>query len=346
MIHACSSIAHGVPPWFGKFFNALSDPLSSWLRVDAHSAHLLIAILGANALFCLLLATLVQVLLPRRLRHHAVRNVLAIAGLGSLLPVLGPLLLLLVGLVFPLLEKAPARVLPRLLPNPSYASEVSSQYGHYGAGGVLARLRSLDNRQGARALMAIEHRRNALTTRVINQTLGHPDETLRLLAYNLLERREKAIVAQLGKLDARLAGNPAEPSRVALEAVELHLEFIYLEIARGGLRKAHLDAAGDMLDRVGDVPSEAAWRLRWLLQRARWMQLRGRDDDESDIKACYLTALDGGAAPARALPWLLEKAWKARDHAAIRRLLGAYPLHPGIPLLGPVASRWTGATRA
>ena len=346
MSHAASSFPSAATPWFEKIFGALSEPLSSWLNVNTHAAHLLITLLGSNALFSLLLAILIHVLLPRRLRTHPLRNVLAIAGLGSLLPVLGPLLLLIVGLVLPLLEKAPARLLPRLLPNPSYASEVASHLGHYGAGGVLARLRGLDNRQGARALMALEHRRNALTTRVINQTLGHPDETLRLLAYNLLERREKAIVTQLDRLDERLVGEPVDSARIALESVELHLEFIYLEIAHGSLRQAHLDAAARMLERIGEAPAEAAWRLRWLLQRARWMQLQGRAGDVPDIAGLCLAALEAGAAPARALPWLLEQAWKVRDHAAIRRLLGAYPLHPGIPLLGPATVRWTGVARS
>lgn len=329
-----------VPSWLQRFPDALSEPLSTWLRADVHAAPLLLALLGVNALLSLVLATLTQALLPRRLRLHPVRNVLAIAGLGSLLPALGPLFLLIVGLVFPLLEKAPARRLPQLLPNPSFASEVSAISGHFGAGGALARLRGMDNRQGARALMAIEHRRNALTTRVISQTLGHPDETLRLLAYNLLERREKAIVAQLGRIDARLDTHPTDAVRVALEGVELHLEFIYLEIARGSLRQAHLDAAGHLLKRIGEVPHDAPWRPRWLLLRARWLQLRGKTGTEADIGNCYRAALAAGAAPARALPWLLEQAWKARDYAAIRQLIGAYPPHPGIPLLGPVAVRW------
>ncbi len=339
LLHAISS----TPAWMQTLSDALYEPLSTWMRSQGHAAPLLFALLGANTLLSLLLATLTQALLPRRLQLHPVRNVLAITGLGSLLPVLGPLFLLVVGLLFPLLEKAPARRLPQLLPNPSFASEVSAISGHFGAGGALARLRGMDNRQGARALMAIEHRRNALTTRVISQTLGHPDETLRLLAYNLLERREKAIVAQLGRIDARLDTQPSDAVRVALEGVELHLEFIYLGIAQGSLRDAHLAAAGQLLERIGEAPQDAAWRPRWLLLRARWLQLRGESGTEADIGNCYRAALAAGAAPARALPWLLEQAWKARDYAAIRQLIGAYPPHPGIPLLGPVAVRWMGA---
>ena len=316
----------------------LSESVASWLNIATPSAPLLLSLLSANALFSMLVATLIQSVLPRRLRRRPLRNVLALAGLGSLLPLAGPLLLLLAGLTFPLLEKARARAMPRALPRTDFASEVPAHFSHFGAGGALARLGSADTEESTRALFAIEHRRTALTTRLIAHTLDHPDETIRLLAFKMLERREKTLYKPLLKLENRLAMNPPNAKLIALEAARIHLEILELGFAEGSLREVHLEKAQHLLERIGEAPADAPWRPHWLLVRARWMTLAGLP--QARIARGFREALDAGIAPSRALPWLLEQAWAARDYAGIRRLLRDYPPHPKLPGLGPVAVHW------
>ncbi|MDA8382932.1 MAG: hypothetical protein M0037_07740 [Betaproteobacteria bacterium] len=322
--------------------------LSPWLRpAPAGAAGALIAqLLLVNVLFSALLAPVTRRALPRRLHGHPAPNVAALAAFGSLLPLLGPLVLLLMALVYPSLEKAPRRA-PQVLPPLAFTAEARSRFSRFGAGGAIAQLRNgaTGSEQGSRALLAIESRRNQATTQLLTEALSHPDETLRLLAHNLLTRREEDIVTPMSRLEERLRGQTAVPGRLALDLAELHLEFLYLGIASGSLRHLHTEAAAQLLDGIGDPPAHAPWRNRWLLAQARLRRER-HPADVADIEAYHAQALAAGTAPARALPWLLERAWRARDYTRVRSLISRYPPFALLPLIGPAASRWRRRPRA
>jgi hypothetical protein len=318
--------------------------LTRWLQPDSlpAAASMVIGLLLANVLLSTLAAVLTHALLPRRLRGRTALDILALAALGSLLPVLGPLLLLVVGLLYPHLEKDARRPRPKVVRQPAYAAEVRGHASRFGAGGALARLRSAgpESGSGSRALLAIATRRSRETTHLLRGALSHPDETLRLLAHNLLARREEAIIAQMSRLEEHRRTRGLGAPQTTLDLAELHLEFVYLGIVSGGLRQMHLDAAQQLIEAMGEPPADAAWRGRLLLVRARLNQQRLPAVQEVDVTRDYELARAAGAAPARALPWLLESAWRARDYARLRRLLERNPLYRHIPLIGPVAKIW------
>lgn len=308
----------------------------------ATAAHL-IDFLLFNLAVSGLLALATQLLLQERRHGRRILNTFALTAYGGMVPILGPLLILIGGLAYPLLKRPPRRRLPVLLKSPEFAVEVESRSGQFGHGGALARLRSpnADSRQAARALIAIETRRDEETTRLLNETLGHPDESLRLIAHNLLGRREKAVVAHMVDLEKNVRSVNLATSRLAVDLAELHLEFLYLGIVDGGLRTLHLDAAGRLLARLGEPDPTLPWAARLLLLRARLKRMSAPSVEQSEIARDYERALDLGAAPSRALPWLLEQAWRARDYPAIQRLAAKHPVNVGIPVIGPVLQRWS-----
>lgn len=320
--------------------------LANWLHARSAPAVALgvIGLLLANAAVSTLCAVLTHCLLPSRLRARisAGRNILALATLGSILPLLGPPLLLIIGLLYPRFEKDAHRPRPRVVRQPTYAAEVRGHVSRFGAGGALARLRTAPAQGGvgSRALLAIATRRSRETTHLLREALSHPDESLRLLAHNLLARREETIIAQMNRLQEhrRLHGGGAP--QISLDLAELHLEFVYLGIVSGGLLQMHLEAAGELIAAIGEPPADAPWRSRLLLVRARLNQQRRPAVAEDDIIRDYELARAAGAAPARALPWMLESAWQARDYGRLRRLLERNPLYRHIPLIGPVARIW------
>lgn len=318
--------------------------ISRWLLpASAHAAaSMVLSALLANALLSTLFALLTHALLPHRLRGRAALNIPTLAGFGCLLPLLGPLLLLIIGLAYPHLEKSRRRPQPKVVPRPTYAAEARGHFSRFGAGGALARLRAAapESEHGSRALLAIASRRARETTALLNEALSHPDETLRLLAHNLLARREEAIVTQISRLEARRGAHGPDTAQTNLDLVELHLEFLYLGIAGGSLRQMHIDAAQQLIEAIGEPPEDAAWRIRLLLARARLNQQRLPAACEPDISQDCEQALGAGAAPARGLPWLLDNAWRERDYARLRGLFEQYPLYRHIPLIGPVAARW------
>ena len=319
-------------------------PVSRWLQPASlpAAAFVVLILLLANVLLSTLLAVLIHGLLPQRLRGRGARNVLALAALGSAIPLLGPLLLLAIGLVYPHLDKGPERPQPKVVPQPTYAAEIRGHSSHFGAGGALARLRTAapDSEQGSRALLAIAARRGRETTHLLSEALSHRDETLRLLAHNLLARREEAIVALMSRLEQHRRAHGPGAAQTTLDLAELHLEFLYLGIVSGSLREMHLEAAQRLIEAIGEPAADAPWRTRLLLVRARLSQQRLPAADEADVARDYALASAAGAAPARALPWLLESAWRARDYSRLRRLLAQHRLYRHIPLIGPMAALW------
>lgn len=143
----------------------------------------------------------------------------------------------------------------------------------------------------------------------------------------------------MSRLEEHCRANGASSAQVTLDLAELHLEFLYLGIASGGLRQMHLEAAERLIESMGEPPARAPWSTRLLLARARLSQQRP-DADDTDVARDYERAGAAGAAPARALPWLLESAWRARDYSRLRSLLTRHRLYRHIPLIGPVAALW------
>ena len=317
--------------------------ITGWLQPASAAAAttLVLMVLFGNALLSTLCAILSHALLPRRLRKRTVRNVIALGALGSMLPLLGPLLVLFVGLIYPRLESGSHAPPPKVVRHPTYATEVRGHVSRFGAGGALARLRTARpySDLGSRALLAIATRRSRDTTHLLRGALNHPDETLRLLAHNLLARREEAIIAQIGRLETLRRAQGLGAVQIILDLAELHLEFVYLGIVNGSLRQMHIDAAQQLIDSIGEPPVAAAWRTRLLIVRARLKQQQSAAD-AAEAPREYELAAAAGAAPARVLPWLLESAWRARDYSRLRDLLAQHPLYRHIPLIGPVAKLW------
>lgn len=323
----------------------LGTVIDTWMHPASAGAAIvsIVSLLLANALFSLLFATITQGLLPVRLRQTAALNVLALTVFGSLLPGVGPVLLLLLGVICPYLQKGPQPVPPRLLLRPTYASGIQSRFSYFGAGGALVRLRDArpGSPQGSRALLAVETLRNQESISLISDALSHSDETLRLLAHNLLAKREESIVGHMSRLEAQLGRKDhRNQARAMLELAELHLEFLYLGFVTGSLKAMHLDAAQRLLDALGEPPESVPWHTRFKVLRARLRRQYGVAGGEALIRQDYEQALSAGAAPARALPWLLEQAWHTRDYARIHELLARHRLYAQIPLIGPVAERW------
>lgn len=266
---------------------AVLHSLSGWLQPVSRpvaASRVLTALLGNLALSALC-ALLAHALLPRRLRGDATGNLLALAALGSLIPLIGPLLLLAVGFIYPHLEKGPRPPTPKVVPQPTYATESRGHFSRFGAGGALARLRTAasGNEQGSRALIAIAARRGRETTDLLAEALSHRDETLRLLAHNLLVRREEAIVAHMNRLQEHRSTQGSEAAQITLDLAELHLEFLYLGIVSGSLRQMHLETAQRLIEAIGEPGADAPWRTRLLLTRARLNQQRQAAAREADV---------------------------------------------------------------
>jgi polysaccharide biosynthesis protein PelE len=202
---------------------------------------------------------------------------------------------------------------------------------------VLAESSSAEER--VRAVMALRHMDARRAVPLLRQAFAHESEDVRLLAFAILERREKRLRARIQAAESRLGQATTEPSeRAARWHRRLgrdHWELVYGGFVSGDLEPVMLGKARDHLERaVALEPDPAALRL---LGR---IALRQRDP--RGARAWLARAEEAGAPPATLAPWLAEAAWQERRFAEVATILRSVPRAAlRRPELDAVATFWT-----
>ena len=313
---------------------------ADWLSTS--SPWTLLVVLLGSALVSAVLAALVLPLRPTHLRGPGARDYLALLGMGLLVPVIGPLLMLFQLLLFNRFSRTHSTLEAQHLAISPFVPEEARPLEHFGIGGAVRGLQSggLGTDKSIRALMAVEQQRSAQTSKVLFDTLGHADESVRLTAAGLLDRRESRVLQMIARVEKAIAATDASnATRLAflhMEAAPLHAEMLYLRLAREGMAQLYLVRWGEHLDRAeaqfGSSPN-------WLISKARWLA----QSDLPGSAALYGQAFDAGAAPSRVMPYLAEARWNARDYAGLRQLASSVDLFAQLPVSGVIKRRWGSA---
>jgi hypothetical protein len=325
--------------------NAAHAWLGPWLLAGSeHSAStLLLQLLLANALLSVVLAALALAVRPANRRDRWQRDYLTLLGIGLLMPVVGPVLVVLAMILFNRLSGRHDPTEAQQLATSPFVPERARALGDFGVGGAIYGLKSgrLDTDKSIRALMLLEQQRSAHTSQVLFETLGHPDESVRLTAAGLLDRRESRLLQMIRRVEKALeAIPPSEPVRAGelhLEAAQLNAEMLYLRLAREGMAKMYVDRWGHHLDVAQDSYGD---RPEWLISKARWLE-KSHLSGSSEL---YQRAFEAGAAPASVLPYLAERYWAIYDYDRLRRLADAGDLFSGLPIAGIIRRRWGTST--
>ncbi|WP_199272373.1 tetratricopeptide repeat protein [Paraburkholderia acidisoli] len=233
----------------------------------------------------------------------------------------------------------------------------------YGRGARLkAELQNADAPTSFRmtALLAMQSMPVRTVSPLLQDMLADPLDDIRLLAYGILDNREKQltqrILAERAKLDGKTADsavksdgkadNKADAKRAAppLSArergeinkslAELYGELIYENLVTGDVYRNAADQA-DAYARAAleDLPDDAAlWRLRGRLALG---------NGELDAAETMLArAIEFGFPRERMLPYLAEAAYLRGDYARVRALLAESTQYATLPTLRPVLEYW------
>jgi hypothetical protein len=167
---------------------------------------------------------------------------------------------------------------------------------------------------------------------------------LRLLAFAILDRREKRLRARIKATEARLAARSDASTSGTAERAAWHRrlardqwELVYGGFVSADLRGTALDAAARHAHAA--LEHEVDARTAVLLARIRLAERR-----PADAWACLERAERTGAAHATCAPLFAEAAYMMRRFGEIPALLRrAGPEQLRRPELAPVAQFWTGA---
>ena len=297
----------------------------------------LAAYLIAHAMACALLTLILLPLMPSRYRGQPITTGVFLFTLQFAIPFIGSVGLVL-GMLLALYLPRSSRDIPWQevdipeLPFQPIDMDLQVVYSQGGLRQVLREAISTDKR--LKALMATRQMNDRDAIEILREALKHPSDDVRLLAYSMLEQKEKTLAQRAGTLQQSLQ-NADDLTSVSLQRrlAQVWWEMAYLGLAQGGLRHYYLDSAGKLLRRlVARRSQHNDWRLLGRVELAL-----GNIDNAEEA---FRSALAGGSSPELIMPYLGEVAYLRRDFAQVRQHLSACPLERFHPANRPVIESW------
>jgi hypothetical protein len=335
--------AHSVPDasaeWLGGLVNADLATLRSAAQLNTQTTLLCLLVQAVAALATALgLATM----MPARYRLPRIGMLASLWCLNFAVPIGGILCSLGALAVGAALPRPRAQLPVVLIEEPEFAANLIGTVS-YGRGARLkAELQNAEAGTSFRmtALLAMQSMPARTVSPLLQGMLADPLDDIRLLAYGILDNREKVLTQQIlverPKLDRKL--NPdlsdAERAHANRTLAQLYSELIYENLVTGDVyRNAADQADGFAAAALEHDPNDAAlWRLRGRLAIARL--------DLDGAETMLQRAIDCGFPRDRMLPWLAETAYLRRDFARVRTLLGEIDSRASTPTLSAVLDFW------
>ncbi len=179
-----------------------------------------------------------------------------------------------------------------------------------------------------RSLLTLQSVPTRQSARLLRASLSDAQDDLRLLAYGMLEQREKDLSSRLQKaLDQQTLSahkDAAERATTERTLAELYWEQVYQNLSEGHMRQYALERTQHHLRQALklNVKDAGLWALY-----GRWHLLQG---DARTAEAAWHIALHQGYPRLRLLPYLAETSYLQHDYAHLRRLCRQIPLGNGL----------------
>ena len=190
-----------------------------------------------------------------------------------------------------------------------------------------------------RSMNALQNMPTRTVAATLRKLLGDPMDELRLIAYGMLDAKEKGISASIQAEREGLKRIDAPGARLnALRHLgELNWELVYSGLVQGDVRAytleqalRHVEAALELAERDPGL---------WFL-KARVLQTCHR---VAESREGFSMAISCGLPEERALPYLAEIAFEQRDFAALRKYIGIIADTQSTPAMGPIIRFWRGS---
>lgn len=319
---------------------AESAALALLARGDA-ALQTLAAVVVLHGAASALVAVAIGLLFPPAYRRPRRWVWLALVGWNFFVPVVGlavSLVGVIAGTVFPQLLKPEVF---RRVAAPDYTATRDYDLTRLRGAAVRARLRAHEVPATARAeaLLAIGSAATPSSGAVLREMLTDPSDDIRLLAYGLLDRREKAISEQLVRSRSVLAAaqeiGDRDTARIVHHQIgELYWELVYQELVQGDMQRYALEQALVHVEQALD--GSGADGARWLLIG----RIRLKRGELEPARSALQAALEYGAPRRSVLPYLAELAFGERRYAEVRKLMYELGAQPASQQLAALQQFW------
>lgn len=308
------------------------------LFVGSHSAALMISYFALHAAGCAVLALALILILPTQYKRPRQWVLLYLFSFNFFMPMVG-LVCIALGLVL-------GAWLPRLIgkkqfdlmENPRFTTHRNHEGTGFRGGQVRAQLgnSSAPIDQRLKALVAVQDTPARATGSLLRALLSDPSDDMRLLAYGILDGKEKAITMRI--LDNRQlleeTGDLLEQFRLSKLIAELYWELIYQDLVQGDMLTFSADQVRKYAEKALEMRTDDAG-LWFLLLR---LELLSNRVDAAEY--ALFEAQKGSFVRERLLPYFAELRFLQRRYGEVRELFDELSDRAGVPALAQNRRYW------
>ena len=322
-------------------FSAFSLEAAALLLLlrQSQSASVLLAFLALHGAASVLTALAIRLLLPRRYTQPRAWVLAFLFAYNFFMPVLGmgiTLLAFMLGIWLPRLSRRHdyASVAP-----PRFTTHRNQEGTGFRGGQVRAQLGNphAPLYQRLKALVALQDTPAHATGALLRKLLSDPADDLRLLAYGILDGKEKQIMQRIQENQRLLdAGQADEGERHAghKRIAELYFELIYQDLVQGDMRRF---AGEQVRQHIRDAQRHDAGDAGLWFMLAR-LELQAADVDAA--AHALEQAQRGGFARERLLPYVAELRFLQRRYGDVRQLFGELQATSTLPAVRAMRGYW------
>lgn len=323
------------------FYPALITDVGAFfspLAMSTQSAALF-ALLGLHSLASALLALSLLPVLPKHYRRQKIGALLLLFALAFMAPVVGPIAVaLMLRLSFP--KDDEERRAPRTIGLPEFDPR-AQDVARAAQGAIRSRLaKHVPEPLRLQSLLTLQAVPNPVANPILEALLSDDADDIRLVAFGMLDAKEKALSQRIQHSRAQLdaAHDEKQRYRALRNLADLHWELIYACLVQGELRWHILETAWSYLQRAKEHP-EAEQDAPLALLEGRILMALQRPVEAQTAFECSLRL---GHPATSVLPYLAELAFLRRDHAEVRRLMSVLSRHRLAPKVSALVDLWTG----
>lgn len=289
---------------------------------------------GASAL----LALFVWRFLPAHFRNPRLQVLALLFNFSFFIPVLG-LLGMLVALFVSAYWRRAVVVQPfATLKLPEFVLSLHETDTKFSQGGIKSLLAqpAIATPQRLQALLALQGIPTRVSSPMLQDMLGDASDDIRLVAYGMLDSREKEINAQIHLELVKLKSAAGSDIRLIVlrHLAELYWEQVYTGLAQGDLRAHALrQALAYTNDALLLVPNDTGL---WFLKGRILFEMKIYED----AYQIFGMAIVHGFPESRVLPYIVEIAFKRRDYRTVRDLLTRISILQVTPRMIGVIRYW------
>ena len=294
---------------FGSLYLMLTGADSRWG---------LLTYLALHTLASLAMARGVWGLLPRHYQEPVGATQLLLFSLALFVPLVGLVAMLIgvgIGYALPTVSREEPFVTVRV---PSFTPVPAPSGAGFRQEDLRTLLTSPDTSTEMRlqGMLTVRDMPTRFTGSVLREVLGDAVDDVRLLAYGILDQKEKQLTQQIDRAMRLLeTANPARAYRLHRRLAELYWELAYQDLVQGDIRELSLRQSFQYIDRaLSEKPDDAGM---WLL-RGRILMVDG-DLEEADKSFRFCVLL--GLPASRVNPWLAELALWRGQYRQVRELM-------------------------